>query len=264
MTDSRPAMRIGTAHNILITGASGSIGNALAKAYAAPGTTLILHGRNESKLEQTAQACRAQGAMVVKGVFDITDTQALQNWVREIDALHPLDLLIANQGMNINIGPEGKGESWEQTNLLIDVNLRASMAMVHAALPGMRKRGRGQLVLISSLAAYFGLPLTPAYSASKAGLKAYGEGLRGWLAPEGVGVTVIMPGYVKSEMCDAMPGPKNLVWSPEKAAKVMKQGIDKNKARITFPFFVSFETWLLAVLPASWSLKILKIAGYHV
>lgn len=257
-------MKPHTAQIILITGASGSIGNALAKAYAAPGITLILHGRNESKLEQTAQACRDQGAHVVKGVFDITDTNTLQNWVQDIDSLHPLDVLIANQGMNINIGPEGKGESWEQTNLLLDVNLRASMAMVHAALPGMRKRGRGQVVLISSLAAYFGLPLTPAYSASKAGLKAYGEGLRGWLAPEGVGVTVIMPGYVKSDMCDAMPGPKTLVWSPDKAAKVMKQGIDKNKARITFPFFVSFETWLLAVLPASWSLKILKLAGYHV
>ena len=257
-------MKPHTAQTILITGASGSIGNALAKAYAAPGIMLILHGRNESKLEQTAQACRAQGAQVVKGVFDITDTNTLQNWVQDIDALHPIDLLIANQGMNINIGPEGKGESWEQTNLLLDVNLRASMAMVHAALPGMRKRGRGQVVLISSLAAYFGLPLTPAYSASKAGLKAYGEGLRGWLAPEGVGITVIMPGYVKSDMCDAMPGPKTLVWSPDKAAKVMKQGIDKNKARITFPFFVSFETWLLAVLPASWSLKILKLAGYHV
>jgi short-subunit dehydrogenase len=264
MTQPSADMKPRAAQTILITGASGSIGNALAKAYAAPGITLILHGRNESKLEQTAQACRAQGAQVVKGVFDITDTNTLQNWVQDIDAMHPIDLLIANQGMNINIGPEGKGESWEQTNLLLDVNLRASMAMVHAALPGMRKRGRGQVVLISSLAAYFGLPLTPAYSASKAGLKAYGEGLRGWLAPEGVGVTVIMPGYVKSEMCDAMPGPKTLVWSPDKAARVMKQGIAKNKARITFPFFVSFETWLLAVLPASWSLKILKIAGYHV
>ena len=148
MTKPSANMKPRAAQTILITGASGSIGNALAKAYAAPGTTMILHGRNEDKLEQTAQACRAQGAVVVKGVFDITDTHALQNWVCEIDALYPLDVLIANQGMNINIGPEGKGESWDQTNLLIDVNLRASMAMVHAALPGMRKRGYGQVVLI--------------------------------------------------------------------------------------------------------------------
>ena len=84
-------MKPHTAQIILITGASGSIGNALAKAYAAPGTTLILHGRNESKLEQTAHACRAQGAHVVKGVFDITDTNTLQNWVQDIDALHPID-----------------------------------------------------------------------------------------------------------------------------------------------------------------------------
>jgi short-subunit dehydrogenase len=126
----------------------------------------------------------------------------------------------------------------------------------------MRIRGSGQIALISSLAAYFGLPVTPAYCASKAGLKAYGEALRGWLAPEGIKVSVIMPGYVKSPMCDAMPGPKTLVWTAERAAKEIRRGLDRNKARISFPFPLNWGTWWLSVLPASVSTHIVRWLGY--
>ncbi len=249
--------------NILITGASGSIGAALALAYAGPGVTLMLQGRDVQRLEQVAQSCRERLATVVIGAFDLTDIPMLQAWIVDMDYAHALDLVIANQGVNINIGADGGGETWADTDHLLDVNLRATMAIVHAALPGMRKRGHGQLALISSLAAYFGLPLTPAYSASKAGVKAYGEALRGWLAAEHVGVTVVMPGYVESEMCHAMPGPKPFLWSATRAAQVIKQGVDRNQARISFPFPLNFGTWWLAVLPASTSVKILSWMGYH-
>ena len=248
---------------ILITGASGSIGTALALAYAARGVTLILHGRDEQRLEQVAQSCRALLSTVVIGAFDLTDIPMLQGWIQDMDHTYALDLVIANQGVNINIGADGRGETWADTDQLLDVNLRATMAIVHAVLPGMRKRGYGQIALISSLAAYFGLPLTPAYSASKAGVKAYGEALRGWLAPENVGVTVVMPGYVESEMCHDMPGPKPFLWSATRAATFIKRGIERNQARISFPFPLNFGTWWLAVLPATTSVKILSWMGYH-
>ncbi len=248
--------------NILITGASGSIGSALAVTYAAPGVTLILQGRNEARLEHVAQSCRAKGARVELGAFDLVDIPLLQAWILGMDDTHPLDLVIANQGININIGSDGQGEAWADTDRLLDVNLRATMAIAHAVLPGMRRRGHGQIALLSSLAAYFGLPHTPAYCASKAGVKAFGESLRGWLAPENIGVTVVMPGYVESEMCDAMPGPKPFLWTADRAARKIKQGVGKNRARVSFPFPLNFGTWWLAVLPAHSSLKILRWMGY--
>ena len=117
---------------------------------------------------------------------------------------------------------------------------------------------------MSSLAGFFGLPLTPAYSASKAGVKAYGEALRGWLAPHGVRVTVVMPGYVASDMCKAMPGPKPFLWSAERAARVIKRRLALNHARISFPFPLNIGTWCLAVLPPEISIKILGWLGYRV
>jgi short-subunit dehydrogenase len=165
--------------------------------------------------------------------------------------------------MNTNIGPEGQGEPWDEVEALIDINLKATMAMVHGLLPAMRAQGHGQIALVSSLAGYFGLPVTPAYCASKAAVKAYGEGLRGWLAPEGIRVNVIMPGYVESPMCEAMPGPKPLLWSPEKAARFIRRGLEHDRARISFPFPLNLGTWFLAVLPAAVSLRILSLLGYR-
>ena len=245
--------------SILITGATSAIGGALAEVYAKQGVTLHLHGRNEARLSEVATACRAKGAEVRTQRLDLRDFAALRSWLGEIG---PLDLVIVNAGMNTHIGQAGEPEPWDEVETLLDVNLKAAMVIVQAVLPAMRTRGRGQIALISSLAAYFGLPVTPAYCASKAGLKAYGEALRGWLAPEGIKVNVIMPGYVKSPMCDDMPGPKPFLWSPERSARTIQRGLERDKARISFPFPLNWGTWWLAVLPASVSTRIVRWLGY--
>lgn len=250
-------------NNVLITGATGSIGGALALAYAAPDCTLVLQGRDETRLSVIARECEAKGAKVITHALDLRNREGVANWLNALQTSVALDLVVVNAGRNTDIGPEGKGERWDDVEALIDVNVLSSILIANLVLPSMRKRKQGQLVFISSLAAYFGLPETPSYSASKAAVKAYGEGLRGWLAPEGIKVNVVMPGYVKSPMCDAMPGPKPFLWSADKAAKAIKRGLANNKARISFPFPLNLGTWFLAVLPASFSIKILSWIGYN-
>ncbi|WP_300086689.1 SDR family NAD(P)-dependent oxidoreductase [uncultured Nitrosomonas sp.] len=244
---------------ILITGATSAIGEALAEIYAENGVILYLHGRNENKLTEVAEQCQAKGARVQTKLLDMCDLSALKAW---LENLEPLDLVIINAGMNTHIGHSGELEPWDKVEALLDVNLKAAMAISHAVLPAMRARGSGQIVLMSSLAAYFGLPVTPAYCASKAGLKAYGEALRGWLAPEGIKVNVVMPGYVQSPMCDDMPGSKPFLWAPKRAAMAIHRGLVRDMARISFPFPLNWGGWWLAVLPASISIFIVRLLGF--
>ena len=248
---------------VLITGATGGIGGALAEVYAEPGSTLILQGRQVDRLAELEAKCTARGAQVLTKLLDVRDREALAAWLVELSEKKTPDLVIVNAGVNTNIGPEGKGERWADVEALVEVNVLAAMATVNAVLPAMRSRGSGQIVLVSSLAAWFGLPIIPSYCASKAALKAYGEALRGWLAPEGIRVNVVMPGYVESAMCRAMPGPKPFLWTPERAARAIRRGLLKNRARITFPFPLDLGTWFLAVLPAGVSERIVRWLGYR-
>lgn len=243
----------------VLLGSTSAIGQELAKAYAKTGVKLYLHGRNQSILNQLASQCHLQGAQVEIACFDVLDTNAMQNWLA---SLPKIDLVIFNAGVNGHAEKTKVIENWQVTQAVTNINLTAAMAAVQAVLPNMLQNKQGQIVLISSLAAYFGLPITPAYSASKAGLKAYGEALRGALAPKGIKVNVVMPGYIKSAMCDAMPGPKPFLLVPKQAARIIKKGLAKNKARISFPFPLNFGSWWLAVLPASISLRILRWLGY--
>jgi len=251
-----------TPMTVLITGATGGIGGALAEVYAQAGNTLILQGRNTVRLTELAGLCEAQGARVLTQALDMRNRDEFSAWLQEICLQEKVDLLIVNAGVNTNIGPEGAGERWDDVQELIEVNVLAAMATVHAVLPSFRARGAGQIVLMSSLAAYFGLPVTPSYCASKAAMKAYGEALRGWLAPEGIQVNVIMPGYVESQMCRDMPGPKPFLWSPEKAARFIKLRLARNQSRISFPFWLSSGSWWLSVLHPAISARILRLLNY--
>lgn len=247
---------------ILITGATGGIGSALAIAYAGPGQCLILQGRNADGLTQLAARCQALGARVITQVLDVRQLEALTAWLHQVSAQERIDLVIVNAGVNTHVKADGSGEDWVAVQALIATNVLAAMATVTAVLPAMRSRGAGQVALVSSLAAYFGLPITPSYCASKAALKAYGEALRGGLSAQGICVNVVMPGYVQSPMCTDMPGPKPFLWTAEKAALAIQRGLARNQARISFPFPLNLGTWFLAVLPPSWSTRILQWLHY--
>jgi len=231
--------------------------------YARAGSrTVILQGRNTARLRELAQACSAHGARALTHVLDVCDHAALLAWLDAVSSAEAPDLVIANAGVNIHMGAQG--EAWDAVQHLLDVNVKAVFATVHGVLPAMRARGSGQIALVSSLAAWRGLPQTPSYSASKAALKAYGEALRDALAATGVRVNVVMPGYVASSMCFAMPGPKPFLWPAQQAARAVRRGLQANRARISFPFPLNLGCFLLSVLPPAISGRILKGLGYGV
>ncbi|WP_310028328.1 SDR family NAD(P)-dependent oxidoreductase [Achromobacter deleyi] len=251
-------------HCVLITGSTGGIGAALALEYARAGSqTLLLHGRNGELLADLADRCRAAGARVVTKELDVRDTAALRQWLEEVGASEMPDLVIANAGVNISTGPDAAGEAWPDMQRLLDVNVVAAMATAHASASSMQTRGFGQIALISSLAAWRGLPDTPSYSASKAAVKAYGEAMRDFLRPKGIRVNVVMPGYVESQMCRDMPGPKPFLWQADKAARVIRKGLARDRPRISFPFPLNMGCFLLSVIHPSVSGWILTRLGYR-
>jgi short-subunit dehydrogenase len=247
---------------VLITGATGGIGSALARAYAAPGQTLILHGRDTDRLDAVAGDCRARGAEVETQALDLRDIPGLRAWLAEAGGRHAIDLAIVNAGITSNIGDDAAGEGWPAIEQVVAINLTAALATADAVLPAMRRHGRGQIAFVSSLSAYFGLPLTPSYGATKAALKSYGEAWRGWLDAEGIGVTVVCPGFVESAMSQRFNGPRPFLMTAEDAADLIKRRLARNPARISFPFPLNLGIWWLAVLPPAWSLKILGWLGF--
>lgn len=251
-----------TSETILITGATGAIGGALALAYARPGVKLILQGRKHERLHEVKLLCENQGAQVLIKAVDVRHHEEYNAWLQHIAQEEVLDLVMINAGMNTHTGPEGEPEPWEEVKALVDINILAVMATVHATLPAMRIRKKGQIVLMSSLAAYFGLALTPSYSASKAAIKAYGEALQGWLRADGIKIHVIFPGYVTSEMCNNMPGPKPFLWTAERAAAAIKKAVANNKSRYSFPFPLNLGAWCLSILRPGFSQWILSKLKY--
>jgi short-subunit dehydrogenase len=242
---------------ILITGASSGLGEALALAYAEPGVTLFLSGRNADRTDAVAAACRAKGAVAEGVVVDVADRTAMATWIAEAEMTAPLDLVIANAGISGGTGAMS-GETSEQTRGIFAVNLDGVLNTVLPVIEPMRARGSGQIVLMSSMAGFRGFPSAPAYSASKAAVRVWGEGLRGWLAPSGVGVTVICPGFVKSRITARNRFPMPFLMEADAAARIMRRGIDANKSRIAYPWIVAAAMVALAALPPGWTDRLLR------
>ena len=234
--------------SILITGATSGLGYALALAYARENRTLFLWGRQEDKLLKIKKECQKKGATVYTFCFDITDTQQASDIVAEIEKIKPVDLVIANAG----VSKAKLGKHWQEaTRNIFQTNVMGTVGTVLPVLSYMKKRNRGQIALISSMAGFRGMSSCPAYSASKVCLKAWGEALRGSLKAKGIGVTVVCPGFIKTPLTDANTFKMPMIWSAEKAAGVIKKRLEKNPCLIAFPWPFLIAACLGSLLPAS-------------
>lgn len=234
---------------VVITGASNGLGAELARSYAESGRTIGLIGRNADRLEAVAGECRKRGATAICGIVDVTDAAALADWLLRFDAEHPIDLLIANAGISSGIAAGSVAEGREAVMRQIDTNLGGAVHAVEPLLPVFRARRRGHVAVISSIAALRGLPYSPGYCASKAGLRAYGESLRPLLRPHGIAVSVVCAGYFDSAMSRRVSGDKLFMLTAEQAAAIVRRGLDARRGRISFPLVLTFLLKIADLLP---------------
>lgn len=212
---------------VLITGASSGIGRGLALALADHGAKLGLVARRKDVLDELAAKIGRENVLVIAG--DVQDADSMRAAAQDTAArFGKIDLLIANAG----IGGDSNGLLLDAAKFaeVINVNLLGAANSVAAVLPQMLERGAGQLAIISSLAAYRGLPKSAAYCASKAAVSAFFESLRLDLQPRGIDVTIVHPGFIKTpltagrtarlpflmELDDAVP---RIIWAIEKRKK---------------------------------------------
>jgi short-subunit dehydrogenase len=250
--------------SILITGASSGLGASLARSYAAPGVRLALVGRNGERLEKTASACRAAGAEVATGLFDVGVAEPLGRWILEQDAAAPFDLVIAAAGVSAGASEGGDMEGQALATLQVRSNLLGTLHTIEPLLPALVRRGRGQVAVVASIAALRGLPYSPGYSASKAGIRAYGEAIRALLGPRGIAVSVIVPGFFDTPMTDRWQGPTPFMMSLDAMTRAIRRGLDRRHKRITVPRLLAWGSQAADLLPAAISDRIMRGFRFHI
>ncbi|MEJ2070383.1 MAG: SDR family NAD(P)-dependent oxidoreductase [Syntrophobacterales bacterium] len=235
--------------SILITGAAGGIGREVSLAYAEPGVHLFLGDNNASRLEEVVVACRDQGAAAHGTLVDVTHRQAMAEWILGADVKKPLDLVISLAG--ISKGSIKREETIDEIRDVLAVNLEGLLNTIEPILPLFRERRHGQIAFTSSYAGFRGFPVAPSYCATKAAIRVFGEGLRARVKRDGVGVSVIIPGFVRTPMTDANPYFMPFRISAPRAAAIIKRGLANNKPRIRFPRPIPAVVHFLSLLPPS-------------
>lgn len=221
---------------VFVTGASSGIGEALALALAKKGANLGLLARREELLHKLSRDCEKVGGTARTFAVDVTDQDAVQLAIDEfVHEFDHIDILIANAGVGGN-NRETRSLQPLAVKKVIDINLLGAVNSVYAALPAMLKRGSGHLVAISSLAGFRGLPKSAAYSASKAGMTAFFESVRLDVKHQGVDVTIIQPGFIKTPLTDGRHAKMPFLMELNDAVPLVIRAIEKRKRFAAFPW----------------------------
>jgi short-subunit dehydrogenase len=211
---------------VLLTGASGGIGQAIARALHARGATLVLSGRRADVLDSLAAQLHARAIAV-----DLTDAAEVQRLIVEAG---DVDILVANAALP----GSGPLDSYtvEQIDRALDVNLRAPIVLAHGLAPAMVERGRGHLVFMGSLQSKAPTPGAAMYNATKFGLRGFASALRGDLRGTGVGVSSIFPGFIRDAGMFADTGaslpPGVGTRSPEDVARAVLTAVERNRGEV--------------------------------
>jgi short-subunit dehydrogenase len=241
----------------LLTGATGGIGQAIARALRARGARVLLSGRRSEVLEEL-RAELGDGAEALAADLTVAaDTAALAERSRDADAL------VANAGLPA--GGRLDDFSPEEIDRVLDVNLRAPLQLARALLPGMLERGRGHLVFVSSLQGKVATVRSSLYSATKFGLRGFAGGLREDLHGSGVGVSVVFPGFVSGAGLYADAGVELPRWvgtsTPEQVAAAVVRGIETGKAELDVaPLHLRAGALLASVAPIP-SARVQRLLG---
>ena len=231
-----------------MTGATGGIGGAIARALHARGAHVVLTGRREELLEEL-RASLGERAELVPG-----DLAEREGAARLAAAAGDVDVLVANAALPAS----GRVEDFdpEQIDRALDVNLRAPIQLTRALLPGMLERGRGHVVFVSSLSGKAASPRSGIYSATKFGLRGFAAGLREDVEPRGIGVTVVFPGFVSEAGFFADSGVKLPRWvgtrTPDQVAAAVVEGIERGRAELDVaPLGLRIGTRVAALAPVT-------------
>jgi NAD(P)-dependent dehydrogenase (short-subunit alcohol dehydrogenase family) len=227
-----------------ITGASAGIGRAVAEELARRGWQVAISARRAPELEAMAAA----NPRFLAAPCDITDADSIAAAVAAIEARgRPIALAVLNAGTYIPTEIEKFDlKEWRQQ---IEVNLNGTAACLAALLPGMLARKSGQIGIVASVSGYRGLPRAGAYGATKAALINLAESMRLELAPRGVCVSLINPGFIRTPLTDRNDFPMPFLMEVEPAARRLVDGLESGRFETTFPRRFTWLLKLLRVLP---------------
>lgn len=219
---------------VLISGASSGIGEFLARELARRGALLGLIARREDRLRALTEELEPLTS-VAWAAADVCDDQGLSDAMdRLADQLGRADVIIANAGYG---HPEPAHRFKPGASIqMYDTNVLGMLRMIDWALPRFLDQGSGQIVGVASMASYIGLPGAASYCGTKAAMRVHLQGLRSTLAPYGIAVTTICPGFVKSELTDKNRSPMPFMWPTEKAARLIADAIERRRGEVAFPW----------------------------
>jgi len=221
---------------VFLTGASSGIGEGLAIALAERGAVLGLLARREELLADLAARCQSVGATARIFPCDVVDSDSVHAAADKLRSeFGHIDVLISNAGIGGN-DEATRNYDPDSVRNLVEVNLLGAVNAIHAVIPQMLERGSGQLVGVSSLAGFRGLPKSAAYSASKAGMTAFFESVRLDVQDKGVAVTIIQPGFIKTPLTAGRHNNMPFLMELEDAIPHFIRAIEKKKKFAAFPW----------------------------